>query len=371
MQFKRIAAVVAAFTLLSATAAFGDNLTQIDGSTTLNGNDLSYAATANQNNFACSSRGTAAQGSARVSRTGSGTSFAANAELTITGTSPTSGISVAQTTTMLPNTWSGGSQHTFNFQTTVASTVADGTHVVTLRAENSAGQFLTGTFNVIVECAAPAGNAAPVITAFTATATAACTVSASVAWTDADAGDTHSVTFEWDDNSADTVVNPATSPTVESHIYGAAGTYEISVTVSDGTDNDTDTESFTTKNSASALMEPIKTDGLSMFKINQSIPVKITVTDCGGDAVENLSPVVALKKIDSNPDAGEPVDGGVNDAPTNGKLMAWNGEHYHYVLSTKNSQFNNNKALTAGTYEIKISHTSLFAATSEEFQLRK
>jgi PKD repeat protein len=380
MKFTRIAAAVAAFSLVTASAAFADQFTgQIDAALGVGGNALSYSLTGEGNTLACTARGVPVSGQGTIQKNDNqGPTFDAGQTLSITGVNLPTGITVASDGVQLPSNWrdSGGRSVNVAFTTTVADTVPDDVYTITLRATGSVdGQSasITDTYTVNVACTEEeAVNAPPVITSFTATATAACTVDAAVEWTDEDADDTHSVTFAWGDDSADTVVENAVSPTSRSHTYAEDGTYTLTATVSDGEDSDSDTAEFTTKLTPSAIMEPIKPEGGSSFKINQSIPVKITVSNCGGDVVEDLAPTVALSRISKDAVTGEEtISDEATAAPTNGKEMLWNGEHYHYVLSTRNSQFNNGKALAEGTYRVSIRDDAFFAPASEVFSLRK
>ena len=51
--------------------------------------------------------------------------------------------------------------------------------------------------------------------------------------TDRDADDTHAVTVEWGDGTADTTVDPASGPLTLTHTYALAGSYTATVTVTD------------------------------------------------------------------------------------------------------------------------------------------
>jgi len=101
-------------------------------------------------------------------------------------------------------------------------TYADnGTYTVTLTVADPIGATHTATTTATI------ANAAPVITGVSLSGTlfgAGSPVSAGVTFTDAGSADTHETTFDWGDGST------GTSGT---HSYGAAGFYQVSVTVRD------------------------------------------------------------------------------------------------------------------------------------------
>lgn len=216
-------------------------------------------------------------------------------------------------------------------------------------------------------------NVAPSVT-LTLTQTSACGVSVSATFTDPGTADSHIGSIDWGDatSSAATVSGSGGSGTATgSHSYVGPGTMTILVTV---TDDDTgagsDSESFVPDNSASAFMAPINTGSgpRSVFKLGSSIPAKILIRDCAGALVTNLVPQVQLQKVDSTPDFSV-NEAQITEVPTNGKAMAWNGEHYHYVLSTKRSQFTGG-ALQQGTYKLYVTDPSLYVSPVAYFDLR-
>lgn len=219
-----------------------------------------------------------------------------------------------------------------------------------------------------------AANVAPGVGPVTATYADACSAAVSAPFSDPGTADTHTAAISWGDSQS-TAVDPATSPVTGSHTFAAAGTYAIGVSVTDddgGTGSAGLTGDFTTKNTASALMQPINAAGSrSTFKLGSTIPVKITVRDCGNLAVSTLTPTVTITRLDTTP------DGQVNETPaesvaTNGLQMRWDATsgQYVYQLSTKLSQ-QTGAALTAGTYRITVNDPSFFAPTSAVVDLRK
>jgi len=213
-------------------------------------------------------------------------------------------------------------------------------------------------------------NVAPSVTGVTASATSACAVSVSAPFGDP-GDDTWRSLITWGDG-ASTPADPTTNPVTGVHTYGSAGTFAIGVTVTDS-DNDASAPagtSFATKNIPSSFLQPINAAGTrSVFKLGSTIPVKITVSDCGGNSVSTLIPTVNLVMLDKSPD-GSVNEMGVDAVATNGKSMRWDGTQYIYNLSTKNSQFNGGAALTAGTYKLTVNDPSFFGVTSTTIDLR-
>lgn len=239
---------------------------------------------------------------------------------------------------------------------TVTVTASDGEHT-------SASQSFTWS----------ASNVDPVLGTVTSSATGPCSVSLSAPFSDQGSADTHESSIDWGDGSANTDADPATTPVSGSHTYAANGTYTASVTVTDD-DGGSDTESaatgFETKNTASAIRQPINTTGArSVFKVGSTIPVKITVTGCDGAAVTDLSPTVTLYKLDGVPNPGD-LEVATSTVATNGLAMRWSDTQYIYNLSTKLSQ-QYGTTLTAGSYRVAVDDPSFYSRTVADFELKK
>ncbi|WP_404383517.1 PKD domain-containing protein [Knoellia locipacati] len=252
--------------------------------------------------------------------------------------------------------------------TTTVTCTDDGTYTLTLTGDDGVSAPVASNATLTVS------NVAPEVASVSTTFTAACTVSASASFSDAGTNDTHTATLDWGDGASGgaTVSETAGAGTATgSHTYAAAGSYTVTATVTDDEGAaDSGSASVTTKNTASAFGAPIDAGGArSVFKLGSTIPLKITVTDCSGNLVQTLSPMVQLDKIDSTP-AGPVNEAEITEVPTNGKLMAWNGEHYHYNLSTKRSEFFGGAALTIGTYRITVNDPTLFAPATVFIDLR-
>lgn len=257
-----------------------------------------------------------------------------------------------------------GASCTFADDTLATTTVTctdDGSYTLTLMGDD-------GTAVVSDTATLTVANVAPVVAAVTPTFTDACTVSATASFSDAGSNDTHTASLDWGDGSSGAATVSASTASA-SHTYAAAGSYTVTATVTDddGGSGAAGT-SVTTKNVASAFGAPVSPEG-SVFRMGSTVPLKLTITDCSGDVVTTLAPTVMLEKLDSQPDGSVNVLS-VEEVPTNGKVMLWNGEHYHYTLSTKRSEFLGGAALTAGSYRVTVSDPTLFESATVEFDLR-
>ncbi|WP_207006498.1 PxKF domain-containing protein [Nocardioides aromaticivorans] len=219
-----------------------------------------------------------------------------------------------------------------------------------------------------------ASNVAPTVDASTV-ATGACAVALSASFADPGTADTHVASIDWGDGSAAEGVDPATTPVTGSHTYATNGTFTASVTVTDddgGVGSDS-AAGFATKNTPSAILQPINASGTqSTFKIGSTIPVKIRVTGCDGAPVSNLSPTVSLAKL-GNDTSGGVLEEAVTAPATNGLAMRWSASDLQYIynLSTKAAQTNQGAALAAGEYRVRVSDPSFFTNPSADFLLKK
>jgi len=240
----------------------------------------------------------------------------------------------------------------------------DGAYMVTLTVDDGHGHTPSANATVNVD------NANPSVGAVGVNPSSACTVSVGASFTDAGVNDSHTASINWGDSSSssasvtETVGTGTGSVDGGSHTYTSAGTKTIGITVTDDDGGSgSNSGSFATLNTPSNFLAPINTGAgpRSVFKLGSTIPVKITVRDCGGAVVSTLTPTVQLAKVDNVPD-GSVNESQVTEVPTNGKNMRWDGTQYIYNLSTKNSQFdiNNGSALPKGSYRLWLTNPTFF-----------
>jgi hypothetical protein len=172
------------------------------------------------------------------------------------------------------------------------------------------------------------------------------------------------------------VCGPASSGSVF-----AIGTTNVDCTATDAAGNSSSgTFSVTVAPTctASALQNPVNTNGSSVFKLGSTVPLKIVLSNCFGTTPAQVAPQVSLRRLDTSP------DGVVNEvlasgAANDGTTMRYDGISQHsYNLSTKRSQFCVTGTafclsgdLTAGTYEVTISAPQLATPVKNRFNLRK
>jgi hypothetical protein len=126
------------------------------------------------------------------------------------------------------------------------------------------------------------------------------------------------------------------------HTY-SAGSYTPSVSV---TDKDTGSGNASAAagsvsflySTGQGILQPINYTGpRSLFKLGSTIPVKVKITDCNGNAVATLKPQVTLVKMDGTPD-GTAVEDVISTVPDQGTSMRFTGSpdfQYIYNLGTK------------------------------------
>lgn len=248
------------------------------------------------------------------------------------------------------------------------ATADDTSGAVVVTADDGEHEPVTQSFGYL------ASNLAPSVDASTV-ATGACTAALSASFTDPGAADTHVASVDWGDGTPVVDVDPATSPVTGSHTYTSNGTFTVMVTVTDddgGVGSDS-AAGFATRNTPSAILQPINASGTqSTFKIGSTIPVKIRVTGCDGAPVPALTPTVSLAKL-GNDTSGGVLEEAVTAPATNGLDMRWSATDLQYVynLSTKAAQTNQGAALSAGEYRVRVSDPSFFGSPSADFMLRK
>lgn len=208
-------------------------------------------------------------------------------------------------------------------------------------------------------------NAGPVLAPLSIVENDAAGCSANVAgsFTDRGAADTHSGSVTWSDGGQAVF---SASPFSASRSFAAAGSYAVTVSVTDDDGgSDTASSSHNVYNRPGNILQPINYTGpRSLFKLGSTIPVKLPVSDCMGRDVTTLVPTVSVSKIDSLPD-GTDTETWSDATPTNGLSMRWDpiARHYIFNLSTK--------PLSAGDWRIKVSDPTFRSPVTAIVSIKK
>jgi Bacterial Ig domain len=149
------------------------------------------------------------------------------------------------------------------------------------------------------------------------------------------------VDISWGDGSH-TAYNASTqgSQPQHSHSYGA-GAYTISVSVTDKDggvgSGSTPTNAVSHFYSMTGILQPINSNGSSVFKYGSTIPVKVQILDCSGAPVSNLAPQIGTQlKSTADPAASidEVTSTSAADTGTTLRYDATSGQ-YIYNLASK------------------------------------
>ncbi len=258
-------------------------------------------------------------------------------------------------------TFTDNSDGTWSWSLPTTDDVAGGT--ITVTADDGNGGTVTDSFTY------SAKNANPTIDNLGLTGTN-CDPSVGFDVNDVGSADTESGSIDWGDASiADSFSGNAGDSFSQSHHYGSAGTYTVTVNAQDDDLGNATaaTTSQTVNNIPSTILQPINYTGArSAFKLGSTIPVKITVADCNGNKVSSLTPTVKLQKVDVNNDPDgtdlEPVS---TSSPTSGTTMRYDttGQQYIYNLATK--------GLALANYMVFVSDPSFAAPVTAVITLKK
>src|SRR4051794_5160491 len=229
----------------------------------------------------------------------------------------------------------------------------DGSHPVTGRIFDKDDGYTEYTTTVHVN------NVAPTITGVTSSGTTgvACVggngaTAVGFAWSDpAGAHDTYSYDVDWGDGSAHATGSGATSPVAGlSHTY-AAGSFTISIVVSDEDGGSSTAAQVPVSHTlqTTGLLPPLA--GRTSFKLGSTIPVKLRVLDCDGASLGNLTLRVHFGLV-----GGSEVAVASSSAADIGDVMRFSGGpagQYQYDLSTKLSKLGGHD-LVAGSYDLWV-----------------
>jgi hypothetical protein len=228
---------------------------------------------------------------------------------------------------------------------TVAAGQADGTFTLEVEpfditntnstgAKLELGEGTQATYQVTVPAPASADTTPPVITmaadtTVTATSSAGRAVSFSCSAVD----------------DVDGPVTPVCAPASGSTF--ALGTTTVNCSATDAAGNTANgTHRVTVVYAWSGILQPINSDGSSIFKLGSTVPLKFKLTgDSAGidDAVARIS----LAKI-SNGIEGTEVEGVSTSGATSGNLFRYDATNDQYIFNL------GTKSLTVGTYRVKI-----------------
>ena len=121
------------------------------------------------------------------------------------------------------------------------------------------------------------------------------------------------VDIDWDDGShtPDSLAMQSGPKGPYTHTYAGPGVHTPKVTVRDK-DGTSGNKSATTGAGSflynmSAILPPFNPDGSSVWKYGSTIPVKVRITDCAGNAVSTLKPKIGTS-LDSSAPPSAPVD---------------------------------------------------------------
>jgi predicted extracellular nuclease len=209
-------------------------------------------------------------------------------------------------------------------------------------------------------------NVAPTVTSVTSTPTScAAASSVTVNFTDPDFDDTFSATVDWGDGTSDQLAS-VTSPFTATHNYAHAGSYTVTVVVSDDDGGVSAPKTGTAVVTYTAAFgAPLDSDDPPpVFKHGRTIPVKLTLVDCDGSTPADLAPTLTVVRISPNTPDGEDEAASTSGADT-GNTMRWADGHYVYNLGTR--QLSDPTA----TYRLTVTVPATGQTISTDFGLRR
>ena len=202
-----------------------------------------------------------------------------------------------------------------------------GTTSVTFSASDKAGNTATKTINVIITDKTP-----PVIANVPAPVTVFAT---------SDNGASVNVPLPTaSDNCGGNVTITSNAPAMF-----PLGMTTVTFTAKDASGNTrTATTTVTVKYNFSGFMQPINTDGSSIFKLGSTVPIKFTATFASGMSSSAIVSQIFVAQI-SNQVLGSEAEAVSTSNATTGNLFRYDGQQYIFNLSTKN--------ITNGTWQIR------------------
>jgi hypothetical protein len=211
-----------------------------------------------------------------------------------------------------------------------------GSYVVSVFVTDDAGAIGAGSFRVTVTNVAPTVNLGGTVDlAFDST------LHRSGTFSDPGTTETYWATVNYGDGSGGLVLVLTGKSFTLDHAYGTAGTYTVTVAVTDS-EGDTGSASLTVnvRRYSFQWQEPVE----SSFTVGRLLPVKFSVLRADGAPV--LDTTVRVDVLDAS---GNVVTGYVYGASPSGSV-AWSGNGYHVNVDTR--------GFAPGDYTLRVSFSS-------------
>jgi hypothetical protein len=126
------------------------------------------------------------------------------------------------------------------------------------------------------------------------------------------------------------------------------GTKSVGVTATDKAGNSqTYTFNYVVRYDFSGVLQPINSDGSSVFKLGSTVPVKFQLRDADGDSVTNATARIYVTRTNSSV-FGTEIETVSTSAATTSNLFRYDSVNKQYILNL------GTKGLTVGTYRINI-----------------
>ena len=96
------------------------------------------------------------------------------------------------------------------------------------------------------------------------------------------------------------------------------------------------------------ILPPFKPEGISVFKLGRTIPVKFQLWDADGNPITDATARISLEEIIGEFPSGSPEEGESTSAATSGNLFRYDDTDNQYIFNLAT------KGLSIGTWEITI-----------------
>jgi lysophospholipase L1-like esterase len=97
----------------------------------------------------------------------------------------------------------------------------------------------------------------------------------------------------------------------------------------------------------SGILQPVNSDGSSIFKLGSTVPIKLALSDVGGAAISSAVANLTLAKVTSEVD-GTYVEAASTAAATTGTLFRYDATSQQYIFNLSTS------GLSKGTWTLKV-----------------